>query len=77
MKEWPDRNAEGKLICDRCGQVMGGFTMSFFNTEYICFECDEKERAHPDYAKAKAAELASIKPGEPNYFPGIGKPADL
>jgi len=62
--------------CKRCGKDKGAFTMSRFNTDRICMDCQEKEKAHPDYPKAVEAELAQCKQGNYN-FEGIGKPADL
>jgi hypothetical protein len=63
--------------CQRCGnQKPLCVTMSRFNTDMICPDCENKERAHPDYQKAADAELAQVKMGNMN-FRGIGKPADL
>jgi len=62
--------------CDRCSGTEKAFTMSFFNTDWICEDCDEKEKKHPDYPKAKEAELKAIKQGNFN-FEGIGLPEDL
>jgi hypothetical protein len=61
--------------CVRCGK-QGAFTMSRFNTDKICLECDAEERKHPLYSKAVEAELAAIKSGNRN-FEGIGLPNDL
>jgi len=65
-----------KLRCHRCKEATPSTMMSRFNTEMICMDCDDKERAHPMYAEAAAKELAAVKRGEMN-FPGIGKPEDL
>jgi hypothetical protein len=51
-------------------------TMSRFNTDMVCEDCESREKAHPKYAEAKAAELAAVRRGEHN-FPGIGLPPDL
>ena len=67
---------DGKTICHRCKSVSNGLSMSFFNTDWICIECNKKEIAHPEYAKAKEAEVKEIINGNLN-FKGIGKPADL
>ncbi len=64
------------MRCDRCGETSGAFTMSRFNTEMICLQCDEKERAHPEYERAREVEHAQVMAGNYNY-PGIGKPEDL
>lgn len=62
--------------CERCNKKTNTLIVSFFNTEWICLECQEKEKAHPDYQKAKEAELEAVINGNFN-FPGIGKPTDL
>jgi hypothetical protein len=45
--------------------------MSRFNTDEICLECEQLETQHPDYQKAKDAELAQVKAGNMN-FAGVG-----
>lgn len=70
VREFPDEN------CDRCDKKSSSHIMSMFNTDWICFSCLEEERQHPDYPKARAAELAEVRKGNFN-FPGIGKPSDL
>lgn len=62
--------------CQRCGQKSLGYSMSFFNEDLICFDCIDKERRHPEYAAAHAAEKAAVLRGDYN-FPGVGKPLDL
>lgn len=62
--------------CQRCGEETSITTMSYFNTQIICMECDEKERAHPDFKKAQEAEIAQVRAGNYNYE-GIGKPRGL
>ena len=62
--------------CNRCNQETAVTTMSRFNTDMICLECDDKEQEHPDYQRAKDAEQAQVDAGNLN-FPGVGKPADL
>jgi len=47
-----------------------------FNTQICCTKCIELERAHPDFPKAREAELNAFKEGDYNY-PGIGLPDDL
>jgi hypothetical protein len=66
-----------KAKCDRCGKDNGGISiMSYFNTDEICMECDEKEREHPKFREALEADQKAVRAGNFN-FPGIGKPADL
>ena len=62
--------------CVRCKAQDAITTMSRFNTDIICVDCETKERAHPRYQEAADAELAAVKRGDYNY-PGIGKPEDL
>jgi hypothetical protein len=62
--------------CDRCYQAAQISIMSRFNTDTICMACEEKEKAHPRYKEAQAAELRAVQAGNYNY-PGIGKPSDL
>jgi hypothetical protein len=47
--------------------------MSRFNTDVLCMRCIEEEKMHPDYPKAAAAELETVRRGDYN-FPGIGWP---
>ncbi len=65
-----------KSKCDRCGGPLPVRTMSRFNRDVICLECQKKEKAHPDYQRACDAELEQVRMGNYN-FEGIGKPADL
>ncbi len=50
--------------------------MSYFNTDFICLDCEEKERTHPAYAEAKRIEEEQVRQGNLN-FKGVGKPPDL
>lgn len=63
-------------ICDRCGMESLITTMSMFNSEMICVDCEKKEKYHPKYQYAKETEQAAIKSGDYN-FPGIGLPDDI
>ena len=60
-----------KKYCDRCGAELKVRTMSMFNEDVICMDCKEKETHHPDYEKARKADLEEIKRGNYN-FKGIG-----
>ena len=64
------------MICERCGKETNTHTTSRFNTEDICLECEEIERNHPDYQKAKDAEMEAVRAGNYN-FEGIGLPENL
>lgn len=62
--------------CDRCGATNVTLSMSMFNTDMICFECERKEKRHPKYKEALRTEYDAIKNGNFN-FKGVGKPSDL
>lgn len=62
--------------CHRCHEKSLIHTMSYFNMQLICLDCDERERAHPRYKEAKDTEHAALRSGNHN-FPGIGLPEDL
>lgn len=74
--KWPSRNAEGSPICDRCSRQMNAFSMSYFNTDLCCFDCLRIEKEHPDYERARTAELRAVQSGD-SAFPGVGAPPDL
>jgi len=76
MTDYPRGNTEFSSTCDRCFKSPTAVIMSMFNEDWVCFDCLEKEREHPDYKKAQEAELNEIRKGNLN-FPGIGKPVDL
>ena len=61
--------------CDRCGVPLRGRTMSRFNTDCLCMECAEAERAIPGYREAVEAEREAVRRGDCN-FEGIGLPKD-
>jgi recombinational DNA repair protein (RecF pathway) len=62
--------------CERCGAPTNITTMSKFNTETICMDCQRREKAHPLYDEADLAEFTAVANGNLN-FPGIGCPAAL
>jgi hypothetical protein len=49
---------------------------SYFNTDTICSECWDVERAHPLFPEAKRVENEAVRAGDFN-FPGIGLPPEL
>jgi hypothetical protein len=51
-------------------------TGSYFNTQRICADCSRREREHPQFEEARAAEEAAVRGGDFSFI-GIGKPADL
>lgn len=64
------------MTCDRCHQQTHSVSGSYFNVQTICPDCEEKEKAHPQYEEARRIEGEHVMQGNYN-FPGIGLPADL
>ncbi len=65
--------------CQRCKKLTEGqycLIMSYFDTSMICEQCERDEQAHPNYSRARRAELYAIKAGNYN-FKGIGLPESL
>lgn len=50
--------------------------MSMFNTQELCPECQEKEKAHPDYKHACEVERDQALKGN-RFYEGIGLPDDM
>lgn len=63
--------------CSRCDTKKSDdvFRTSYFNTDFICSECQEIEEAHPDFEKAKKIESQHVLDGNYNFV-GIGLPKD-
>lgn len=59
------------MRCDRCHEETFSTSMSCFNTDMICMDCEDREKEHPRYEEAKARELEEVKKGNYN-FPGVG-----
>lgn len=64
------------MMCERCHTKSKSLTMSRFNTQMICHDCENAERAHPDYQNAVDVECNAVMNGDYN-FGGIGLPAEL
>ena len=64
------------MKCERCGNTMTIHTLSWFNKQTICLECDAEELNHPQIGEAKRIEHEHCKKGNYN-FRGIGLPVDL
>ena len=62
--------------CMRCGAKVDCMTMSYFNLEMICTKCEDAEKAHPAFERARNTETAECKAGNYN-FEGIGLPPEL
>jgi len=58
-------------MCQRCGKKTNITTMSRFNTQIICMDCEDKETKRPDYEAARKAEEDAVRRGDYN-FPGVG-----
>ena len=59
--------------CQRCGAEADAHTMSMFDVALICMDCHENEMQHPEFDRARDAEVSEIKRGNMN-FPGVGYP---
>jgi len=57
--------------CDRCRTETNVTTMSMFNTQVICMDCQDAERKRPDFEAARQAETEAVLRGDYN-FPGVG-----
>ena len=57
--------------CERCHKQTVALTMSYFNTQMKCMECDKAEERRPDYQTARDAEWKAVQKGDYN-FGGIG-----
>ena len=64
------------MICIRCLTESNVHTMSRFNTDDICPDCEAREKAHPKYREAYDAEAAAVRSGDMNYA-GNGCPPEL
>jgi len=64
------------LICGRCEKETREHKLSMFNTQELCPECQEKEKAHPDYKHACEVERDQALKGN-RFFEGIGLPDDM
>lgn len=61
------------MNCERCTQPASVHSVSWFNTQDICLDCQNEEEAHPDIAYAKDQENKAVLGGD-NNFPGVGWP---
>jgi hypothetical protein len=61
------------MNCERCGEETTITTMSFFNTDIVCMECNDLEKQHPGFAAAHEADQEEVAKGNYN-FKGVGLP---
>lgn len=59
--------------CDRCNEVTDTTTGSYFDLAMICPACEQRERKHPRFKDAVAAENKALSHGDWK-FKGIGFP---
>ena len=63
--------------CERCGDERPDcLSMSFFNKQMICGNCEAVEREHPQFNDARRADELQCMQGNFN-FEGIGLPPEL
>ena len=53
-----------RTVCDRCGEKLGAYTMSWFTEAVICMECSNKEK------RLKASLRKAGK--DPGLYEGCG-----
>jgi hypothetical protein len=71
-----DPNAALFGPCGRCGAACTVKAPIAFNREWLCPACESREKEHPAYPAARAAEEAQVLAG--NYkFAGVGCPPEL
>jgi hypothetical protein len=58
-------------ICDRCLAPTRVSIMSKLNTDVLCMDCKDDEKALPSYQAGAAAETDAVRRGDYN-FPGVG-----
>ena len=46
--------------CARCAVETKMMIMSMYNTDWICMDCKDKERARPDYTDAVIKDLMEL-----------------
>ena len=56
--------------CSRCCGALIARSMSRVNTDVLCMDCLELEKAHPSYHEAVKAEQEQVKDENYNY-PGL------
>jgi hypothetical protein len=65
------------IKCVRCNNICKpGAILSAFDLEFVCLECNDLERAHPDYDRAATAAFAAVQRRD-RSFRGIGRPSEL
>lgn len=76
MRRREDPNAALFGPCGRCGAECKVKVPSRFNLEWLCPTCEAREKEHPAFTAAIAAEEAAVKAG--NFeFTGAGCPPEL
>jgi hypothetical protein len=65
------------IRCVRCNNMcQSGSVLSAFDLNFVCLECDDLERVHPDYDRAATAAFAALQRRD-RSFRGIGRPLEL
>lgn len=53
--------------CHRCQVPCTAFAMSYFDTAYICSECDHEERNHPEYDLVQTTFRIALRQGHTGF----------
>jgi len=60
--------------CQRCKKPNKKyFTVSRFNSDFLCQSCDKREKTHPEYNDTKVREFYAVKIGITNYCQPVPK----
>lgn len=59
------------MICQRCFKEARVFSMSWFNGDDICLDCQDDEKFCPNYGRARSVESSQVRSGLA-MFAGIG-----
>ena len=51
------------MICRRCFTETRVFSMSCFNDDDICLDCQDDERFCPNYGRARSVESSQLRSG--------------
>jgi hypothetical protein len=59
------------MICRRCYKQTHVLSMSRFNEDDICMDCQDDEKFCPNYGRARSVELSQVRSGL-RMIAGIG-----
>ena len=51
------------MICQRCFKETRLYSVSWFNDDDICLDCQDDEKFCPNYGRARSVELSHVRSG--------------